>query len=323
MCYLDEFQFINKIKQQTYKQPSLVKGIGDDAAVFQAHQSNTVIATDTFVENIHFTSKTMTLFHVGYRALAANLSDLAAMNATPTYYLVSIVIPDHYTKDNVAMVYDGLEKLASVYKMDLIGGDTVSGDQFVLSVTVIGTANKQKIRYRHTAKNNDVVFVTGTLGDSRAGLHLLMNDLNPSFADYFIKRHRMPEPRIEFSQMLSDINRVTLNDVSDGIASEAAEIAEASDKTIVFYDEYIPVHYYLHEFTQEQQANWKFFGGEDFELLGTVSKDDWPLVQKYAQKTNIQVTEIGYVTHLKDHLVYVQQEEKLEPLQKRGYTHLK
>src|SRR5690625_825733 len=228
---MNEFQFINEIKQKTYKQPSLIKGIGDDAALFRERVDDIVIAKDTFVENVHFSSKTMSLFHTGYRSLAANISDLAAMGARPLYYLVSIVIPDYYKEDELLSIYDGMKSLAHQYRMDLIGGDTVSGNNLIITITVIGKVEQYKVRYRHTAEVGDIVFVTGTLGDSRAGLYILQNQLNLKNKAYFINRHQMPEPRVRFTQSVKHIERITLNDISDGIATEAFEIAKASNKS--------------------------------------------------------------------------------------------
>src|SRR5699024_2746982 len=125
--YMDEFSFIDSIKQHTYKQASLLKGIGDDAAVFRQMSQDIVTATDTMVEDIHFSRKTMEPFQIGYRALAVNLSDLAAMAAQPAFYLVSVVIPPHWRTEEVKEIFNGMQKMASCYHMDLIGGDTVSG----------------------------------------------------------------------------------------------------------------------------------------------------------------------------------------------------
>lgn len=320
---MNEFQFINKIKQKTYKQSSLIKGIGDDAALFREQVDDIVIAKDTFVENVHFSSKTMSPFHTGYRSLAANVSDLAAMGASPLYYLVSIVIPNYYKEDDLLSIYDGMKYLAYQYEMDLIGGDTVSGNNLIITITVIGKVDQYRVRYRHTAEVGDIVFVTGTLGDSRAGLHILQHHLNLQDKAYFINRHRMPNPRVRFTQSIKHIERITLNDVSDGIATEAYEIAKASNKSLILIDEQVPTHPSLRQFKIEQQNEWKYFGGEDFELLGTVSKDDWKNVEKSANELNVPVSRIGTVTSRKEHFVYIERKSQLRPLMKRGYMHLK
>ena len=132
---MDEFKFIDSIKQNTYKQSSLIKGIGDDAAVFRQNYQDVVTAVDTFVENVHFSRKTMDPYHIGYRVLAANISDMAAMGATPAYYMISIVIPENWSEAELQEIYQGMGGIASTYKMDLIGGDTVGGSELLVLLT--------------------------------------------------------------------------------------------------------------------------------------------------------------------------------------------
>ena len=321
---MDEFSFIDSIKQSYYKQAALKRGIGDDAAVFHIDE-DIVAATDTFVEDIHFSRSTMQPFHIGYRALAANISDMAAMGARPMFYLVSIVIPTKWPMEGISAIFSGMDAIASQYQMDLIGGDTVSGKELAISITVIGSVPDNRARYRHDAKSGDIVFVTGTLGDSQAGLYLLSKENASVFkdADYFILRHRMPAPRVEFSLGLQKLNRVSLNDVSDGIANEANEIAEASSKAIVLYDDLIPIHSSLQQFPKEHQFQWKYFGGEDFELIGTVPEKDWPLVQEIADNTKTKVTKIGMVFESEEPRVYYIKNNKKQKLYKHGYKHLK
>ncbi|MFC4559362.1 thiamine-phosphate kinase [Virgibacillus kekensis] len=320
---MDEFDFINSIKQPTYRQSSVIKGIGDDAAVIRQTTQDTVTAVDTFVEGVHFTNVTMEPFHIGYRAVAANVSDLAAMGATPAFYLVSIVIPSSWNKEELNQIYKGMHKMASIHNMDLIGGDTVSGKELTISVTVIGFADKDKARYRSHAAAGDIVFVTGTLGDSRAGLHILENPGTYKDTDYFLNRHRLPEHRVSFSEKLGSLKRVSLNDVSDGIANEANEIAEASKVSLHIEENSIPVSKQFYQFPDKLQYEWKLFGGEDFELLGTVPKHDWERVITAAEGTNTPVTKIGYVSNQTKSDVYIERDGRKKPLFKQGYTHLK
>lgn len=322
---MDEFEFIKSIKKQIYYESSLIKGIGDDAAVFQPSGYDVVTAVDTFVEDIHFSKKTTTYFQTGYRALAANISDMAAMGAYPKFYLVSVVVPDTFSDKHLLQIYAGMEKLASRYKIDLIGGDTVSGKQLVISITMIGYVSKGKARYRHLAKHNDIVFVTGTLGASSAGLHILLNDLTSERNKDLIRKHQQPEPRVTFSTALQDIDRLSLNDISDGIANELYEIAEDSNVTITINDELIPIHPELKQFSLEKQNEWKYFGGEDFELVGTVSPDDWLRIEQIAEKISLQVTKIGKVTYNNESngQVFLIKNDKKFLLKKDGYIHLK
>jgi len=320
---MNEFELIDTIKQQTYRQTSLIKGVGDDAAVFRSDGYDVVTAVDTFVENVHFSKKTMDEVDTGYRVLAVNISDIAAMGASPKFYLVSIVIPPQLSDKQVQDIFKGMKEIASVYKMDLIGGDTVSGDSLMISVTVIGYVHRDKVRYRHDAMENDLVFVTGTVGDASCGLHILLNALDVDNSDYFIARHRRPRPRVAFANDLQKISRLALNDISDGLANELHEIAEASNVTIQIDDNLIPISHAMHVFTKEEQDNWKYFGGEDFELLGTVSEQNWAQVVDVANKHGLQVTKIGSVKPKSIAPVLLQQNNKNIPLEKKGFIHKK
>lgn len=319
---MDEFSFINAIKPKIYNQQTLIKGIGDDAAVFRS-TSDIVTTVDTFVEDIHFSLETMEPFHIGYRVLAANISDLAAMGAKPVFYLVSMCIPKKWNQKALEGIYQGMNELALMYQMDLIGGDTVSSDRLMISITAIGYVSKERARYRSHAKPGDIIFTTGTLGDSRAGLEILLHQQKCKDKDYYIKRHRLPEPRAAFALGLREIARVALNDISDGISNEANEIAEASGVELIIIEERIPVSPTFHQFSEEQQYEWKLSGGEDFELLGTVSEEHWPRVQEIAHQENTTIKQIGYVREAEEPRVLIQSQEEIKQLTKSGYTHLK
>lgn len=161
---MDEFAFINQVKQSVYRQPSLVKGVGDDAAVFRQPSQDIVTAADTLVEGVHFSRAIMDPFHIGYRSLAANVSDIAAMGAAPAFYLVSIVIPDSCSDEELNGIYQGLSSAASVHHMDLIGGDTVSGSELSIAVTAIGFVQKEKARFRSLAQPGDIFVCDRNVG---------------------------------------------------------------------------------------------------------------------------------------------------------------
>jgi len=325
---MDEFSFIQSVQQTTYQQSNIIKGIGDDAAVFREPAKDIVTAVDVFVEGIHFSKQIMRPFHIGYRALAANLSDMAAMGATPVSILVAVVIPKRWSTKDLEEVFSGIKFLAKKHKIDLIGGDTVSGSDLTLSITVNGTVERGKACYRSTAKSGDIVFVTGSLGDSQAGFHILTNPETRPFQDegFYIKRHQMPSPRVDFAKALTSVSRMSLNDISDGIANEASEIANASNVSIHLYEDAVPISKSFNQFPSSLQYKWKLFGGEDFELLGTVEEEEWPKVQYAAEQTNTKLSKIGYVTLNEDNKsrVYLINNKKEKViLKKEGYTHLK
>ncbi|ASF37981.1 thiamine-monophosphate kinase [Halobacillus halophilus] len=323
---MDEFQFIQSIQPSYYRQSTLIKGVSDDAAVFRPTDKDVVTAVDTMVEGVHFSRKTMEPYHIGYRVLAANLSDLAAMASTPAFYLVSIVIPEGWSEQELKELYSGMQHLASLYKMDLIGGDTVSGSELSISVTVIGYVEKDRARYRSQAEPGDIVFATGTLGDSRAGLEILLNGSSGEASEkFFIERHRTPDPRVFFALELEEIPRIALNDISDGVANEANEIVEASHVDLHLDMDKLPFTSSIKDLFPDTYKDWILSGGEDFELVGTVEEALWPKVQQAAKKTGVKVSQIGSVQAMKkkDPIVYLHEGGKKNVLMKSGYTHLK
>lgn len=324
---MDEFSFIRSIKPEYYRQSSLIKGIDDDAAVFRPSGHDIVTAVDTMVEGVHFTRQTMAPEQIGYRVLAANISDLAAMGSMPAFFMVSITIPSDWSQEELERIYEGMKRLGDSYQMDLIGGDTVSGSELSISVTVIGMVHKGKARYRSTAKTGDVLFVTGTLGDSRAGLEWLLNPKEQASEDhtYLVQRHQSPVPRVAFASNLSHLERLTLNDVSDGIANEANEIAKASAVDLWIDSKVLPFSEAIRKVFPRQYVDWGLSGGEDFELLGSVPEKDWSQVIEAAEQAGVSVSKIGYVKTKKgpEPVVKVNKSGEWEILTSSGYTHLK
>ncbi|SIS65312.1 thiamine-phosphate kinase [Salimicrobium flavidum] len=317
---MEEFELIRRLSPSYYRQSSVVKGIGDDAFVFRSSE-DIVFTTDTMVEDVHFSKSTMAPHAVGYRALAANVSDLAAMGSEPAFYSVSLVVPPDWTEEEIVELYDGMDELGRVFGMDLIGGDTVSGKQLVVAITAHGYLQKGKARYRSAARPGDLLFVTGTLGDSRGGLEELLHS-SPPFSEYLVQRHRYPEPRAVFASRLQGLNRLCLNDVSDGIASEANEIASASGVTVHVDRELLPISESLRSVYPEKAVEWALSGGEDFELLGTVSEQEKEELLRTAEHMKMRVTFIGTITSSDAPRVLIHSGEKAETLLPTGYTHL-
>ncbi|PIK27036.1 thiamine-phosphate kinase [Bacillus pumilus] len=324
---MDEFDLIRRITPKETHQCSLVMGIGDDASVYQPHSHcEEVVCVDTMVEHVHFRFDFSTPFEVGFKALAVNVSDIAAMGGTPKYYLVSIAIPPHGDETIVTALYEGMKALADTYQMDLIGGDTVAiRSDFVITVTVIGEVPKGKACYRHCAQAGDIVFVTGELGSSAAGLSLLMNEVDSAKAinsAFFLERHKMPQPHIAAGHICSSFPRVTLNDVSDGLASELNEIAEASHVTMEIEADKLPKHPDL-PLLRKDWLEWVLFGGEDFVLTGTIPEYDWKSFETQCKREDIQITRIGQVKDDQAASVILKDNDQSTTLMKKGYNHFK
>ncbi|HET7578756.1 MAG TPA: thiamine-phosphate kinase [Bacillales bacterium] len=317
----DEFSFIHQITPKRSSQPSLIHGIGDDAALFAGEDGfEEIVCMDTMVEGIHFTRQTMSPFDIGYKALAVNVSDIAAMGGMPTYYLVSVAVPQSWG-DELKEVYQGMADLAKAHEMDLIGGDTVSAETaFVLTVTVLGRVEKGRHLLRSSAKPGDLVFVTGPLGDSAAGLSLLLKNgrAHPFSNDQqkLIRAHQRPVPQVKAGRILSALStRIALNDVSDGIASEANEIAEASGVTLVLDYEKLPRSKVLRTFSTEKQREWVLFGGEDFQLIGTVPETKARKLEKQFPVTFIGTVEEGEAE------VILKENGQIKRLERKGFNH--
>ncbi|SEQ44249.1 thiamine-phosphate kinase [Piscibacillus halophilus] len=320
---MDEFSFIRAIQPKYYKHSSVIKGIGDDGAVIQPSSgTQLVIATDTMVENVHFSLEYMTFEDVGFRVLAANLSDLAAMGSQPVYYLVNVSSPHSISNDELIRMMNGMKELADHYHMDLIGGDTTSGQELVITVTVFGEVQPNKKRLRSTAQPNDIVFVTGYLGESGYGYQLIQDGYDESNR-YFHQRHKRPEPRIDFVEVNQSIQRLCLNDVSDGISSELNEIVQASGVSILINWDRLPIHPSMIELEHKRLEKLVLSTGEDFELVGTCSRSDWEHVQTNCKNNGINVTKIGEVLAYKHQkpTVYIEKNHVKKRLNQSGYQH--
>lgn len=324
-----EIEWIRSITPKDTNHSSVKVSIGDDAAIYSDDPTlETVVAVDTMVEGVHFTKKTMPLKAIGHKALAVNISDIAAMGAVPYYYLVSIAIPKQgWSEADLHTIYDGMKQLADQWKMDLIGGDTVSiKENLVITVTVIGKVEAGTRLLRSNAQPGDVVFVTGPLGHSAAGLEFLLGN-EGNRQDHqkmlpYIQAHQYPVPQVEAGRLLASSGfRIALNDISDGLASEGKEIADASKVSIEIIWEDIPKTAYMAEAPLEKQEEWILYGGEDFQLIGTVNQADWPKLKQLFKTNQQTIHTIGKVgSHAGEVKLHRNKETKV--LTRTGYNHL-
>ncbi|MFS1511293.1 thiamine-phosphate kinase [Chengkuizengella sp. SCS-71B] len=339
MSSQDEFALIHSLnykKQSKHFQNKLgvVKGIGDDAAVVNIHSGSQLVMTcDTMVETIHFNAYTMLDEDVGYKALASNLSDIAAMGAIPKYALISLSIPKHYSTFRLRKMYKGLYKCANQFDIAVIGGDTTKSPKHLnISVTLIGEVESNQALLRSNAKVNDLVFTTGYLGCSAAGLDYLLAakqkqlilDQIPTNFRPLVQEHRRPTPQIKAGRILLQSKRChSLNDISDGLSSEASEICEASSVGILLEEVKLPIHPQLKEYSHligKSAIDLILYGGEDYQLLGTASKTNVIELQRRFQQQGIPFFIIGEVVtqkgvHMKDSY------GNIKKIHKKGYNH--
>ncbi len=318
----DEFAFIQSIKPAYTFRDELIQGIGDDAALYRIESDwDEIACADTLVEGIHFKKSTLSPYQIGRKALAVNISDVAAMGGIPLFYLVSISVPQTgWSSKQLKELYKGLRAIGDEYEMDMIGGDTVStrGDLHI-AVTVIGKIEKGRKLLRSTAKAGDVVFLTGPVGGSAAGLSALLKGKTDDTP--FLKYHQEPNPRVKPGRILAKSGyRISLNDVSDGIASESHELSEASGVSIVLDQDLIPAPEGLNAYSPFQRLEWMLNGGEDYELIGTVAEENWTSVEELFREQNEAIYKIGYVEDNRPSVWMSYKDQKFK-LDKKGYNH--
>ena len=271
---------------------------GDDCAVIGNGPRKTLITTQTLVEGVDFDMMYTPLKHLGYKSVSIAISNIAAMNGTPCQLLVSVAVSNRYSVEAMDELYAGIRLCCDRYNVILVGGDTASTRAgMVITVTAIGEVDEDKIAYRKGGSHNDLICVSGDLGSAYAGLLILEREkvtyqANPDFQpdldsyDYVLERFLKPEPRLDIVRILSQNNVVptSMIDVSNGLASEALHLCHASHCGCEIYEERIPIDYQTTRVCSEMSNNMlpvsnALNGGGDYELLFTVSQDDYPKVK--------------------------------------------
>jgi thiamine-monophosphate kinase len=306
---LGEFGLIDHISRGfKLANKSSVKGIGDDAAVIDNGGKMTVVTTDMLVENVHFDLSYVPLKHLGYKAVTVNLSDIYAMNATPKQITVSIAISNRFSLEAVDEFYSGVALACAHYGVDVVGGDTSSSVHgFIISVTAIGEADGDDLVYRNTAKESDLICVSGDLGAAFIGLQLLEREKrifleNPGIQpdlgsnDYVLERQLKPEARKEIVEQLKKIGvkPTAMIDVSDGLSSEVLHICTQSDMGATIYEDKLPIDQQTYDVAREFNLDpsvCALSGGEDYELLFTIKMADYEKV-----RAALDISLIGHVT---------------------------
>lgn len=306
----DEFSYIRQWTGRSAGQAGdgLVVGIGDDAAVFSVSSDKEVIACcDAMIETVHFLRETMDLPDIGYKSFVSNISDIAAMGGVPRFALVTIAVSPAWTAEECSQIYDGMYEACAEYDVRIIGGDTVSSpDVLHLSVTLLGEVERGMALLRSAAKPGDALFVTGTLGGAAAGLDLLLAAKakgTPLQYDAYwkplIRLHQRPSAQVRAGRLLQQASGIgALNDVSDGLASELWEIAEASGVAIAVELERLPIAGLVREYaeaTGKDAVEWALYGGEDYQLVGTVQETKAEILAQMFARQGLSFSLIGRI----------------------------
>ena len=307
---LGEFGLIKHLTQYVeLNQSSTIKGIGDDAAVINNGNLETIITTDMLIEGVHFDLTYVPLKHLGYKSVIVNLSDIYAMNAEPRQIVVSIAISNRFKLGALEELYQGMLLACKKHNVDLVGGDTTSSiSGLVINITAIGAAKKENIVYRNGAKEGNLLCVSGDLGGAYMGLQILEREKavfkeNPNLQpdlegkDYILERQLKPEARQDIINLFKKINvqPTSMIDVSDGLSSETLHICSQSKVGIDLYEEKIPIDPLTFNTALEFNLDptlCALSGGEDYELLFTIDINDYEKVKNIRE-----FTVIGHITN--------------------------
>ena len=332
---LGEFALIDHLTESfENRNPTTIYGVGDDAAVIAiSEEESLLISTDTLVEGVHFNLMYMPLKHLGYKAVAVNVSDICAMNGTAEQITVSIAVSSKFSLEALEEFYEGIKLACAHYNVDLVGGDTTSSlSGLMINISVVGRAKNDKIVYRNGAKEYDLLVVTGDLGAAYMGLQLLEREkevfrANPNIQpdldghDYIIERQLKPEARKDVIEYLKELEVVptAMIDISDGLASEILHICKSSKVGCRLYDEKIPIDAKTSMMALEfniDPSTCALNGGEDYELLFTVKQEDFEKVQ-----SNPHMSVIGHITDEKDGIYFIDKSGSAITLRAQGWKH--
>ena len=309
---LGEFGLIKHLTQFfPVENASTELGVGDDAAIINAEGKKVLVSTDMFTEGVHFNLGYTPLKHLGYKVVVAGISDIAAMNAVPTQIMISVAVSNRFPVEALEEIYAGVQLACRRYKVDLVGGDTTSSQTgLVINVTTVGLESSENIISRNGVKPNDLLVVTGDLGGAYMGLQILEREhsvylKNPNIQpemegyDYILERQLKPEARTDIKGILEElgVKPTSMIDVSDGLASEVLHLSDRSKVGFRIYEEKIPMDELTISTADEFNLNpvmTALNGGEDYELLFTISQSDFDKI-----KNNPDFTIIGHAVEEK------------------------
>jgi len=331
---LGEFGLIDHLTQNNEtRQASTILSVGDDAAVIDHFGKQTVITTDMLVEGIHFDLMYTPLKHLGYKSVVVNLSDIYAMNATPTHITLSIAFSNRFSLEAMDEFYEGVYAACEQYGVDLVGGDTTSSQKgFVISVTAIGEVAPDKYVKRSTAQKGDLLCVSGFVGAAFLGLTILEREkrifaetgAQPDLEDqaYIVGKLLKPEARKDIIEFFaaSDITPTAMIDVSDGLSSEALHICKQSNLGCIIYEDKIPIAEEARQFAYKLELDptaCALSGGEDYELLFTLAQTDYDKIV-----LNEQISVIGYMTDIEEGTHILTRGGNKHKLVAQGWNHM-
>ncbi len=333
---LGEFGLIDRIKNSVnLNNASSAKGIGDDAAVIDTGEKFGLLSTDMLTEGVHFDLSYVPIQHLGYKAVAVNVSDIAAMNGKPEQIVVSLGLSNRFSVEAIDALYAGINAACKSYNVDLVGGDiTSSASGLVISISAFGVVDKSKVAYRSGAKENDIICVTGDLGGAYVGLQILEREKQVFLTDpemkpqlenfeYVVGRQLKPEARMDIIHELSELNIIptSMIDISDGLASELLHLSEQSGVGVKIFEDKIPIDKQTYDTAavdlKIDPLTCALNGGEDYELLFTISQSDFEKL-----KNHRDIHFIGHVHDKASQNLLISKQGTVVPLRAQGWDHL-
>lgn len=332
---LGEFGLIERLANGlSLNQSSSVLGIGDDAAVIDCGDDYGLLSSDMLVEGVHFDLSYAPLQHLGYKSIAVNVSDIAAMNGKPEQVVISVALSNRFSVEAIEALYAGMKAAAKDYQVDIVGGDTTaSRSGLAISIAVFGRASKDKVVYRKGAGKNDILCATGDLGGAFIGLQVLEREkqtflanpnMQPQLDDYqyVVQRQLKPGARMDIIHELAEleVKPTGMIDISDGLASEILHLSKHSDVGFAIYEEQLPIDKQTYETAVEfnlDPVTAALNGGEDYELLFTISQDDHKKLDKHPD-----IHFIGHAHDLAKGNLLVTKKGNQVALTAQGWDHL-
>lgn len=329
---IGEFGLIDRLAQLVaVHREDVVVGIGDDVAVLRGDGASWLLATiDSQVEGIHFLREAISPYQLGRKALAINVSDIAAMGGEPTFALVSLALPPDVEVAWVEALYRGLRSEGDISGVAVVGGNIArSPDGVVIDIALLGRVLPEELLLRSGARPGDLVLVTGTLGDSAAGLHLILHPDTPvpdAVRRYLLERHLTPTPRLKEARVIARSRQATaMIDVSDGLSSDVGHICDRSGVGVRLWAERIPISDALRQVaavTERPAWDWALAGGEDYELCFTAPPEKAEaLAREVTAVTGTAVTVVGEILPAESGRWVVLPDGRKAPLEAKGWRH--
>ncbi|MBE0447075.1 MAG: thiamine-phosphate kinase [Actinobacteria bacterium] len=326
---IGEFALIERIAEIVeHADERVILTIGDDTAVVRPTESGySLLTTDLLVENVHFTLDTINSWQLGYKSIAVNISDIAAMGGLPNYAVISLAMDPETDVDQIEDLYRGMEDASIKYGLRIVGGDVTKSEKLIINVALLGEVEEENLCRRSDAMVGDVIMVTGELGASAAGLRLILNPeiaLKVKEAGALKRAHFLPEPRVEPGRILASLGINAMEDISDGLVSEVKHICEASSVGARLFLNKIPVAKGVDKvatLTGERAIDIAISGGEDYELVFTAPKELNGLVEKAMTAIGTRVAAIGEIVDISNGIKVIDWSGEERPLEVSGYTH--